>query len=96
LHRLVKAGTIRRIRRGLFDLPGAHPIIGQTGPNIMAIIRALLEGSYPGAVARVCGGELNLPCDVQQVIGANDAIHLCDNGRTSLIADVPALGPSKL
>ena len=31
LHRLVKAGTIRRIRRGLYDLPGAHPIIGQTG-----------------------------------------------------------------
>ena len=46
LHRLVKAGTIRRIRRGLYDLPGAHPIIGQTGPNIMAIIRALLEGSH--------------------------------------------------
>ena len=46
LHRLVKAGTIRRIRRGLFDLPGAHPIIGQTGPNIMATIRALLEGSH--------------------------------------------------
>ena len=44
MHRLVKAGTIRRIRRGLYDLPGAHPIIGQTGPNIMAIIRALLEG----------------------------------------------------
>ena len=46
LHRLVKAGTIRRIRRGLYDLPGAHPIIGQTGPNIMAITRALLEGSH--------------------------------------------------
>ena len=42
----MKAGTIRRIRRRLYDLPGAHPIIGQTGPNIMSIIRALLEGSH--------------------------------------------------
>jgi len=50
LHRLVKAGTIRRIRRGLYDLPGAHPIIGQTGPNIMAIIRAV-AGRQPCEVA---------------------------------------------
>jgi len=34
-----------------------------------------------------CGGELNLPRDVQQVIGADVAVHLRDNGRTSLIAD---------
>ena len=34
-----------------------------------------------------CGGELNLPRDVQQVIGANVTVHLRDNGRTSLIAD---------
>ena len=30
LHRLVKAGKIRRIRRGLYDLPRSNPIIGQT------------------------------------------------------------------
>jgi hypothetical protein len=46
LHRLAKAGKIRRIRRGLYDLPRAHPIIGQTGPNIMATVRALMEGSH--------------------------------------------------
>ena len=34
-----------------------------------------------------CGGELNLPRDVQQVIRANVAVHLRDNGRASLIAD---------
>ena len=45
LHRLAKAGKIRRIRRGLYDLPRAHPIMGQTGPNIMATVRALMEGS---------------------------------------------------
>src|SRR6266545_2392561 len=45
LHRLVKAGKIRRIRRGLYDLPRQHPITGQTAPNIMATVRALMDGS---------------------------------------------------
>lgn len=46
LSRLVKAGKIRRIRRGLYDLPQSHPIIGQTAPDIMATVRALMEGSH--------------------------------------------------
>lgn len=46
LHRLVKAGKIRRIRRGLFDLPRKHPITGQTAPDIMATVRALMDGSH--------------------------------------------------
>jgi len=45
LHRLAKAGKIRRIRRGLYDLPRAHPITGQTAPNIMATVQALMDGS---------------------------------------------------
>ena len=45
LHRLAKAGKIRRIRRGLYDLPRAHPIMGETAPDIMATVRALMEGS---------------------------------------------------
>ncbi|HOF69953.1 MAG TPA: DUF6088 family protein [Verrucomicrobiota bacterium] len=46
LSRLVKAGKIRRIRRGLYDLPRANPIIGQTAPDIMATVRALMDGSH--------------------------------------------------
>lgn len=46
LSRLVKAGKIRRIRRGLYDLPRQHPIIGQTAPDIMATVRALMDGSH--------------------------------------------------
>jgi hypothetical protein len=46
LHRLAKAGKIRRIRRGLYDLPRSHPIIGQTAPDIMATVRALMAGSH--------------------------------------------------
>ena len=46
LHRLVKAGKIRRIRRGLYDLPGTNPIVGQTAPDVTATVRALMDGSH--------------------------------------------------
>jgi Family of unknown function (DUF6088) len=46
LSRLVKAGKIRRIRRGLYDLPRSHPITGQTAPDITATVQALMEGSH--------------------------------------------------
>jgi len=42
----VKAGRIRRIRRGLYDLPQPHPITGRTAPNIKATVAALMEGSH--------------------------------------------------
>lgn len=45
LSRLVKAGKIRRVRRGLYDLPRQHPITGQSAPNIMATVQALMDGS---------------------------------------------------
>ena len=43
LSRLVKAGRVRRIRQGLYDLPKQHPIIGKTEPDIEAIIRAVMQ-----------------------------------------------------
>jgi hypothetical protein len=45
LSRLARAGKIRRIRRGLYDLPREHPVIGKTAPDPMAAARALMEGS---------------------------------------------------
>jgi hypothetical protein len=45
LSRLAKTGKIRRIRHGLYDLPREHPVIGQTAPDPMAAVRALMEGS---------------------------------------------------
>jgi len=44
LSRLAKAGKIRRIRQGLYDLPRPHPVTGQTAPDPMAAVRALMEG----------------------------------------------------
>jgi len=46
LSRLAKAGKIRRIRQGLYDLPRTHPIIGQTAPDPMAAVRTLMEGNH--------------------------------------------------
>ena len=46
LSRLARAGTIRRIRRGLYDLPRTHPVIGLAVPDTMAAVRTLMEGSH--------------------------------------------------
>ena len=46
LSRMVQAGKIQRVRRGLYHLPRPHPIVGQTGPDIMATVRAVMEGSH--------------------------------------------------
>lgn len=45
LARLVKQGQLRRVRQGIYDLPKAHPLLGQTAPDPMAVIRALMDGS---------------------------------------------------
>lgn len=45
LARLVKRGQLRRVRQGIYDLPRAHPLLGQTAPDPMAVIRALMDGS---------------------------------------------------
>jgi predicted transcriptional regulator of viral defense system len=46
LSRLAGSGKIRRIRRGLYDLPRTHPVIGQAVPDTMAAVRTLMEGSH--------------------------------------------------
>jgi hypothetical protein len=54
LSRLVKQGKLRRIRRGLYDLPRQHPILGQTPPDPMEAIKGLMDGS--SARWQVTGG----------------------------------------
>ena len=45
LSRLVRAGKVRRIRRGLYDLPREDPTFGPAAPDIEATVRSLMEGS---------------------------------------------------
>jgi hypothetical protein len=41
LHRLVKRGAIRRIARGIYDLPRRHRVLGEMAPSVDAVARAL-------------------------------------------------------
>jgi hypothetical protein len=41
LHRLAKKGAIRRLARGVYDLPKQHPVLGTLLPSAEAIARAL-------------------------------------------------------
>jgi hypothetical protein len=41
LSRLAKAGTIRRLGRGLYDYPKIHPELGPLAPTIEATVRAI-------------------------------------------------------
>lgn len=45
LHRLAKAGTIRRLTRGLYDYPKQHPAYGVLFPNPEVVAKAL-AGKY--------------------------------------------------
>ena len=41
LFRLTKAGTIRRIAQGLYDVPRRHPVVGEVAPDIDSVVKAL-------------------------------------------------------
>src|SRR5437588_10960154 len=41
LHRLAKAGVIRRLARGVYDFPVQHPVLGLLSPSVDTIAKAL-------------------------------------------------------
>ncbi|HYG33297.1 MAG TPA: DUF6088 family protein [Clostridia bacterium] len=45
LFRLTKAGTIRRIAQGLYDVPRTHPVVGEIGPDIDMVVKAVSSKS---------------------------------------------------
>lgn len=64
LHRLLQAGTIRRIARGMYDYPVNHPVLGQLSPSVDAIAKALAgkdrlrlmpAGAYAANLLRLSG-----------------------------------------
>jgi hypothetical protein len=46
LGRLAKAGKLRRIRRGLYERPRFHPIIGQSPSSSMAVAEAVMNARH--------------------------------------------------
>ena len=53
LERLTKHGDLRRIRRGFYDRPKSHPLLGQTAPDPMDLVRGIMKDS--GAHWQVSG-----------------------------------------
>jgi|ERR1035441_4057770 hypothetical protein len=46
LVRLTKSGKLKRIRRGFYERPRFHPIIGQSTSSSMDVARAILESRH--------------------------------------------------
>lgn len=53
LERLTKRGELRRIRRGYYDRPKDHPLLGKTSPDPMALVTSMMAAS--GARWQVSG-----------------------------------------
>ncbi len=53
LERLVRRGDLRRVRRGFYDRPRSHPLLGQTATGAMDLVRSVMHGS--GAQWQVSG-----------------------------------------
>ncbi|WP_411886345.1 DUF6088 family protein [Polaromonas sp. YR568] len=41
LSRMVRAGTLRRVARGLYDVPRNHPLLGELSPSTDAVVQAV-------------------------------------------------------
>lgn len=67
LHRLVQQGLIRRIARGIYDIPVVHPTFGQLSPNADAIVQAVADASgsklqiSPARAANLLGLSTQVP-----------------------------------
>lgn len=53
LERLTKRGDLRRVRRGSYDRPRPHPLLGHTAPDPMDLVRGVMKDS--GAQWQVSG-----------------------------------------
>lgn len=67
LHRLVQQGLIRRIARGIYDIPVVHPTFGPLSPNADAIAKAVADSSgyklqvSPARAANLLGLSTQVP-----------------------------------
>lgn len=46
LLRLTKAGTIKRLARGLYYFPKTHPLLGELNPTIEAVTKAIISRDH--------------------------------------------------
>jgi hypothetical protein len=105
LSRLTKAGKIRRISRGVYDIPKNHPALGPLSPDPDAVARAIAtQAGYrlqptPARAANVLGLSSQVPARIVYLIDGssrkiavgNQIIHFKHAGPRALLgAGTPA------
>ena len=105
LSRLTKAGKIRRISRGVYDIPKNHPTLGPLSPDPDAVARAIAaQAGYrlqptPARAANVLGLSSQVPAHIVYLIDGssrkitvgNQIIHFKHAGPRALLgAGTPA------
>jgi len=74
LSRLTKAGKIRRISRGVYDVPKSHPSLGPLSPDPDAVARAIADQSgyrlqpTPARAANALGLSSQVPAQIVYLI----------------------------
>jgi hypothetical protein len=74
LSRLTKAGKIRRISRGVYDVPKSHPTLGPLSPDPDAVARAIADQSgyrlqpTPAHAANALGLSSQVPAQIVYLI----------------------------
>jgi len=105
LSRLTKGGRIRRISRGIYDIPKSHPTLGSLSPDPDAVARAIADQSgyrlqpTPARAANVLGLSSQVPAQMVYLIDGsarkitvgNQVIHFKHAGPRALLgAGTPA------
>jgi len=105
LSRLAKAGKIRRISRGIYDVPKNHPTLGPLSPDPDAVARAIADQSgyrlqpTPARAANALGLSSQVPAQIVYLIDGssrkikvgNQIIHFRHAGPRALLgAGTPA------
>jgi Family of unknown function (DUF6088) len=99
LSRLTKAGKIRRIARGVYDIPKTHPTLGALSPDPDAIAKSIAEQAgyrlqpTPARAANALGLSSQVPAQIVYLIDGssrkikvgNQTIHFKHAGPRALL-----------
>src|SRR5665213_701101 len=106
LSRLTKAGKIRRIARGVYDIPKTHPMLGVLAPDPDAIAKSIAaQAGYrlqptPARAANALGLSTQVPAQIvyltdgssRKIKVGNQIIHFMHAGPRALLGAVTSAG----
>ena len=99
LSRLTKTGKIRRLARGLYDLPKTHPLLGAISPDAEAVARSIAaQAGYrlqptPAHAANALGLSTQVPAKIiylidgssRKITVGNQTIHFIHAGPRAML-----------